>query len=72
MDEAFDAWRMAKRENDYHLLFDDWAERDLAAMIRRDRNHPSVILWSLGNEIYEQRDGKNVAARPETRRCRPR
>ncbi len=62
MDEAFDAWRMAKRDNDYHVLFDDWAERDLEAMIRRDRNHPSVILWSLGNEIYEQRDGKNCAA----------
>ena len=60
MDEAFDAWQMAKRDNDYHLLFDDWAECDLAAMIHRDRNHPCVILWSLGNEIYEQRDGKNV------------
>jgi beta-galactosidase len=60
MDEAFDAWQMAKRDNDYHVLFDDWAERDLRAMIRRDRNHPSVILWSLGNEIYEQRDGKNA------------
>jgi beta-galactosidase len=61
MDEAFDAWRLAKRDNDYHLLFDDWAERDLRVMIRRDRNHPSVILWSLGNEVYEQRDGKNVS-----------
>ena len=60
MDEAFDAWRMAKRDNDYHLLFDDWHERDLRAMIRRDRNHPSVILWSIGNEVYEQRDGKNA------------
>jgi len=60
MDEAFDAWQMAKRDNDYHLLFDDWAQRDLTAMIRRDRNHPSVILWSLGNEVYEQRDGKNA------------
>ena len=60
MDEAFDAWQMEKRDNDYHLLFDDWAERDLRAMIRRDANHPSVILWSLGNEIYEQRDGKNA------------
>jgi beta-galactosidase len=60
MDEAFDAWQMTKRDNDYHLLFDDWAERDLRAMIRRDANHPSVILWSLGNEVYEQRDGKNA------------
>jgi beta-galactosidase len=61
MDEAFDAWQMAKRDNDYHRLFDEWHERDLRAMIRRDRNHPSVILWSLGNEVYEQRDGKNAA-----------
>jgi beta-galactosidase len=60
MDEAFDAWRMAKRENDYHVLFDDWHELDLRAMIRRDRNHPSVVMWSLGNEIYEQRDGANA------------
>lgn len=59
MCEAFDAWRMEKRPNDYHVLFDDWHEQDLRAMIRRDRNHPSVILWSLGNEIYEQREGKN-------------
>jgi beta-galactosidase len=60
MDEAFDAWQMAKRENDYHVLFDDWHERDLRAMIRRNANHPSVILWSLGNEVYEQREGKNA------------
>jgi beta-galactosidase len=60
MDEAFDAWQMTKRDNDYHQLFDDWVERDLRAMIRRDANHPSVILWSLGNEIYEQREGKNA------------
>jgi beta-galactosidase len=50
---------MTKRDNDYHLLFDDWSEHDLRAMIRRDANHPSVILWSLGNEVYEQRDGNN-------------
>ena len=59
MCEAFDAWQMEKRPNDYHVLFDDWHEQDLRAMIRRDRNHPSVVLWSLGNEIYEQREGKN-------------
>src|SRR5205823_12375206 len=43
MDEAFDAWRRGKKKNDYHLLFDDWHEKDLRAQMRRDRNHPSVI-----------------------------
>jgi beta-galactosidase len=56
MDEAFDAWRRAKKKNDYHLLFDDWHEKDLRALVRRDRNHPAIILWSIGNEIGEQRD----------------
>ena len=55
MDEAFDEWKVQKCKNGYHLLFDEWAEKDLRAMIRRDRNHPSVILWSIGNEVPEQK-----------------
>ncbi|HEX8919939.1 MAG TPA: beta-galactosidase GalB [Pyrinomonadaceae bacterium] len=64
MDEAFDCWRQAKKKNDYHLLFDDWHEKDWRAQLRRDRNHPSIILWSTGNEIEEQRrpEGLKIGA----------
>jgi beta-galactosidase len=54
MDEAFDMWRIPKVPNGYAKYFDEWSERDLRDMARRDRNHPSIIMWSIGNEIPEQ------------------
>lgn len=56
MDEAFDAWARGKRTWDYNKLYNEWHEKDLQAMVRRDWNHPSVIIWSIGNEVMEQRD----------------
>jgi len=53
--EAFDEWKLAKVENGYNKYWDQWHERDLRDMIKRDRNHPSVVMWSIGNEIKEQR-----------------
>jgi len=54
INEAFDEWKHAKCENGYNTLWDEWAEKDLVAFIHRDRNHPSVIMWSVGNEVREQ------------------
>jgi len=54
MDESFDVWFRQKTPLDFHLIFADWHEQDLRAHLRRDRNHPSVIMWSIGNEVGEQ------------------
>ncbi len=54
INEAFDEWKHPKVANGYNTLWDAWAEKDLVALIHRDRNHPSVIMWSIGNEIHEQ------------------
>lgn len=53
MDELFDQWTVAKNPYDYHLYFNEWSKRDVTDTVRRDRNHPSVILWSAGNEIHD-------------------
>jgi beta-galactosidase len=65
MDEAFDMWGMTKVRNGHGKYFGEWGGRDLRDMIRRDRNHPSVVMWSIGNEVLEQsrEDGWKVARR---------
>ena len=65
MDESFDMWRRRKTQNDYARFFDEWADRDLTDLVLRDRNHPSILMWSIGNEVLEQwssADADNLTA----------
>lgn len=61
VDEIFDVWVRRKTPFDFHLIFPDWHEQDLRAFLRRDRNHPSVVMWSVGNEVGEQYTGDEGA-----------
>ncbi|MGN6181817.1 MAG: glycoside hydrolase family 2 TIM barrel-domain containing protein, partial [Mucilaginibacter sp.] len=65
MDEAFDCWEWEKVKYDYHLYFKQWHKRDLEDQVLRDRNHPSVIIWSIGNEIPQQSDTSALRVAPE-------
>jgi beta-galactosidase len=65
MDEAFDMWQKRKNKFDYHLDFPEWHTRDIQDMVMRDRNHPSVFIWSIGNEIREQFDSTGIAITKE-------
>ena len=61
IDESFDMWLKPKRPNDYHRHYQEWWKKDTEVMLLRDRNHPCVIMWSIGNEIQERADASGLA-----------
>ena len=73
MAEAFDEWTIGKVPEGYHKYFAEWSERDVTDFVHRDRNHPSIVLWSAGNEIGEQScAGRRAGAAPAGRHLPPR
>ena len=71
IDEAFDGWKAAKNPFDYSILYDAWWDKDMSALVERDRNHPSVICWSIGNEIIERKSPDAVSMAHElASKCR--